>query len=78
MDRQIAPVAEDDGVTVLAFSVIAHSTCRVLSRKVHIGFRHAFHLAGVLLMGQATRQRGTTYQEEPFLLQLVEDNFKYL
>ena len=78
MDRQIAPVAEDNSVTVLAFSVVAYSTSGVLSRKVHVGFRDALHLHTVLLVGKVTRKRGMTHQKEPFLLQLVKDDFKYL
>ena len=57
MDRQIASVAEDNGVAVLAFSVVAHSTGRVLSREIHIGLRHAFHLDAVSWVGDRAVKR---------------------
>lgn len=78
MDRQIASIAEDNSVAVLAFSIVTHRTSGVLSRKVHVGFRHALHLHIVLLVGWVIRKRGVTHQKEPFLLQLVKDDLKYL
>jgi hypothetical protein len=56
MDGQIASVAEDNSITVLAFSVVAHSTSGVLSRKVHVGFRHTFHL-GIVCWWDRSRGR---------------------
>ena len=78
MDRQVASIAEDNSVAVLAFSIVAHRTSGVLSRKVHVGFRHALHLHIVLLVRRVTRKGCHTHQKEPFLLQLVKNDLKYL
>jgi hypothetical protein len=47
MYRQIASIAEDNSITVLAFSVIAYRTGRVLRGQANVRFRHPFHLRRV-------------------------------